>query len=542
MKQLSIFGLFLFCTAMAIAPAIAEQSPVPTPAANTAPAPVTSAVIAANTFPHEGFADEAEKLLPAVVNISTTQIIKDEKGAKELPDFPQFPPGSPFEDFFKDFMEKHKGQMGPGGGIPKQRKSTSLGSGYIIAPEGLVVTNNHVIEDADEITVILHDDTNLKAEVVGRDKKTDVALLRVKSKNPLPYVTFGDSDKMRIGDWILVIGNPFGLGGTVTTGIISARARDINSGPYDDYIQTDAPINRGNSGGPMFNMKGEVIGMNTAIFSPSGGSVGIGFAIPSTLVKNVVDQLKGGGKIRRGWLGVRIQNVTEEIAKSLSLDKPRGALVSSLTADSPAAKGGVKAGDVIIAFDDKPVTEMRRLPRIVAEAKINQKVPMIVWRDGKEVILNVMVGELKEDEKADGDDEKPQEEKAPKLGKVLTIPEFDIKVSNITPEARKAFELDDKTKGIVITEIGDNSPLEDKGIKAGDVITEAGQKEMKDAGDILPLAKDAASGKKPLLMLINRQGDLRFVAVNTVDPSVKKQKPAAKNKPKEDEKNSEDSE
>lgn len=523
MKHVSLFGLVLLLSVSICTTSFAE-TPTPAPAATS---PLTSP-----SFPHEGFADEAERLLPAVVNISTTQIIKDDKGVKELPDFPQFQPGSPFEDFFKDFMEKHKGMQGA---IPKQRKSTSLGSGYIISADGLVVTNNHVIEDADEITVILHDDTNLKAEVVGRDKKTDVALLRVKSKTPLPFVTFGDSDKMRIGDWILVIGNPFGLGGTVTTGIISARACDINSGPYDDYIQTDAPINRGNSGGPMFNMKGEVIGMNTAIFSPSGGSVGIGFAIPSTLVKNVVEQLKGGGKIRRGWLGVRIQNVTEEIAKSLNLNKPRGALVSSLTPDSPAAKGGVKAGDVIIAFDDKPVTEMRRLPRIVAEAKINEKVPMIVWRDGKEVMLSVMVGELKEDEKADGEDEKQDEEKAPKLSKSITIPEFDIKVGNLTPEARKAFEIDDKTKGIIITEMGDNSPLEDKGIKPGDVIAEAGQKEMKDAKDLVDLAKASATDKKPLLLLLNRAGDLRFVAVNAIDPSMKKDKSK-----KKDDKSSDD--
>lgn len=525
MKNGYLLSLALLLSALLSLPLHAEAPPPANAGLGNTPA-------ANGAFPNAGFADEAEKLLPAVVNISTTQIIKDEKGGKELPDFPQFPPGSPFEDFFKDFMEKHKGMNG-GAGIPKQRKSTSLGSGYIIAPDGLIVTNNHVIEDADEITIILHDDTNLKAEVVGRDKKTDIALLRVKYKSPLPYVTFGDSDKMRIGDWIMVIGNPFGLGGTVTTGIISARARDINSGPYDDYIQTDAPINRGNSGGPMFNMKGEVIGMNTAIYSPSGGSVGIGFAIPSTLVKNVVEQLKGGGKIRRGWLGVRIQMVTEEIAKSLNLDRPRGALVSSLTPDSPAGKGGVKPGDVIIAFDDKPVTEMRRLPRIVAEAKINQKVPMIVWRDGKEVVLSVMVGELKEDEKADGEEQKSDESKAPKLAKSLMVPEFDIKVSGLSAEARKAFEVDEKTKGIVITDMGDDSPLEDKGIRPGDVIVEAGQKEMKDVKDLADLAKEAASSKKPLLLLINRQGDLRFVAVNTIDPSMAKPKAKKEDKPQD---------
>jgi serine protease Do len=514
MKHLKHIGLTVLLSLCVANISAAEN----TPAVVTSPLVVAPTPSVAQVFPHEGFADLAEKLLPAVVNISTTQIIKD-KAAKDMPDMPQFPPGSPFEDFFKDFMDKHKQN---GGAAPKQRKSTSLGSGYIVAADGLVVTNNHVIEDADEINVILHDDTNLKAEVVGRDTKTDIALLRVKNKTPLPFVPFGDSDKMRIGDWIMVIGNPFGLGGTVTTGIISARARDINSGPYDDYIQTDAPINRGNSGGPMFNMNGEVIGMNTAIFSPSGGSVGIGFAIPSTLVKNVVDQIKTGGKIKRGWLGVRIQNVTEEIAKSLNLEKNHGALVSSMTADSPAAKAGVKAGDIILTFDGKPITEMRRLPRMVAEAGINKKIPITLWRDGKELSMGVMVGELKEDEKADGAADKEDDATAPKVAKTTSVPEFDIKVTTLTPDARKAFDIDEKAKGIVITEIGDNSPFSDKGIQAGDVITEAGQREMKDPKDLADLAKTTVSSGKPLLLLIDRQGDLRFVAVNAIDPAMAK--------------------
>lgn len=495
---------FLFLAEGIRAEEIAPAPPVPPPASIN--------------IPVQGFADEVEKLLPAVVNISTTQTVKD-KGGHDLPDFPQFPPGSPLEDFFKDFMEKH--QQMPN--MPRQRKTTSLGSGFLIDPSGLVVTNNHVIEDADEINVILHDDTSLKAQVVGRDSKTDLAVLKVSSSKPLPYVEFGDSDKMRVGDWILVIGNPFGLGGTVTTGIISARARDINSGPYDDYIQTDAPINRGNSGGPMFNLKGEVIGINTAIFSPSGGSVGIGFAIPSSMAKNVVAQLKGGGKIRRGWLGVRIQNVTEEIAKSLSLDKARGALVSSLPADSPAAKGGVKAGDVIITFDGKPVTEMRRLPRMVAEAGINRSVPVTVWREGKEVSLSVNIGEMKDDDVADGADEPSgQEEAQDKIGKATAIPEFDAKVAALTAETRKAFDLNDKVKGIVITAIGENSPFLDKGLQPGDVISEASQKEIKDVKDFVAMAKETASTGKPLLMLIDRKGDLRFIAVAPLDPNAKK--------------------
>src|SRR6202789_574107 len=275
-----------------------------------------------------------------------------------MPDLPpdlQLPPGSPFEQFFHDFQEKQKN-------APHKHKATALGSGFIIDPAGYIVTNNHVIQDADEITVILQDDTNLTATVVGKDKKTDLALLKVTTKKTLPSVGVGDSDKARVGDWIIAIGDPYGLGGTVTAGIISARARDINSGPYDEYLQTDAPINRGNSGGPMFDMDGNVVGVNTAIFSPSGGSIGIGFAIPSALVHNVIDQLREHGHIRRGWLGVRIQMVTQDIADSLGLDHAHGALVSSVTPDGPAAQGGLQAGDVILTFDGREVPEMRRLP------------------------------------------------------------------------------------------------------------------------------------------------------------------------------------
>jgi serine protease Do len=478
--------------------------------------PAEDALVA---FPREGFSALAEKLLPSVVNISTTQTVKEKDALREIPDMPQFPPGSPFEDFFKDFMERHQNDPS----TPKQRKTTSLGSGFIIDSTGFIVTNNHVIQDADEINVILHDDTSLKATLVGRDSKTDIAVLKVTSSKPLPALSFGDSDKMKVGDWIVVIGNPFGLGGTVTQGIISARARDINSGPYDDYIQTDASINRGNSGGPMFNLRGEVIGISTAIFSPSGGSVGIGFAIPSALAKNVVDQLKTGGKIRRGWLGVRIQNMTDEIAKSLGLKETTGALVSSVTPDSPAMKAGVQAGDVILAFDGKPVNEMRRLPRIVAEAGINRSVPMKIWRDNKEKTLNVVVGEMKdeEEEKASSGEDNP-DSKTPVASKALMIPELDAKFAELTGENRKAYKVDDNTKGILLTAIGDNSPLIDKGLQPGDVVVEAAQKEMKDPKDLANLAKEAYAGKKPVLLLIDRQGDLRFVGVSPIDPKTAK--------------------
>ncbi len=511
-KTLPSFSSLLLSLALLTAPATVIAAPEPPPASMP---PVTIA-----NSPHPGFSVLVERLLPAVVNISTTQTIKDKDSSSDMQELPQFPPGSPFEDFFKDFMEKHKKQLQQPG---HQRKTTSLGSGFIIDAGGYVVTNNHVIQDADEITVILHDDTNLKAKLVGRDPKTDVALLKVESKQPLPYVTFGDSDSMKVGDWILVIGNPFGLGGTVTSGIISARARDINSGPYDDYIQTDAPINRGNSGGPMFDLSGNVIGINTAIFSPSGGSVGIGFAIPSSMAKNVVEQLKASGKIRRGWLGVRIQNVTDEIAKSLNLPGAHGALVSSVSKDSPAGKAGVQPGDVILTFDGKPVVEMRRLPRMVAEARIDTKVPMTLWRDGKEVQVSVPIGEMQEKDEA-ADDEKPEEAAPEKTPKGLAIPEFDIKVALITPDTRKTFQLGDSAKGLVVTQMGDNSPLIDKGLKPGDVIVEAGQKEMKDVKDFAKLAKDSKESQRPLLLLIDRQGDIRFVAVNAIDEKADKDK------------------
>ncbi len=314
----------------------------------------------------DSFADLAAKLLPAVVNISSTTEVKTASG----PDMPMFPPGSPFEQFFKDFMNRHR--PGGGGGSdqqppPDERRMQSLGSGFIIDASGLVVTNNHVIEGADEITVTLQDNTSLKATVVGRDTAGDIALLKVHSDKPLPALQFGDSTAMRIGDWVLAIGNPFGLGGTVTAGIVSARGRDIHEGPYDDFIQTDAPINRGNSGGPLFNMDGQVIGINTAIYSPSGGSIGIGFAIPANMAKMDVDQLRQFGHPRRGWLGVRIQEVTPDIAESLGLHPSSGAMVAGVNPNGPADKAHLRNGDVILQFNNQDVKDMRALPRIVAD-------------------------------------------------------------------------------------------------------------------------------------------------------------------------------
>jgi len=455
----------------------------------------------------DSFADLAAKLLPAVVNISTTQTIGgDKKGS--VPDLPQFPPGSPFEDFFKDFLDKNK----PGG---KQREAlprhaTSLGSGFVIDPSGLVVTNNHVIADADEITVTLQDDTSFKAEVVGRDTKTDLALLRVKSPKPLAAVKFGDSDQSRVGDWVLAIGNPFGLGGTVTAGILSARAREINSGPYDDFLQTDAAINRGNSGGPMFNMDGDVIGINTAIFSPSGGSIGIGFAIPSNMAKPVIDQIQKYGHPRRGWLGVNIQSVTDEIAESLGLDKPRGALIASVQDGGPAQKAGIQPGDVVTSFDGKDVLDMRHLPRIVAETPIDKTVKVKVWRKRKELTLDVKVGELKEPvEQASA----TPKDKAPAPAGTSVKP-LGLAVANLSPDLRERFGLAEDATGVVVTVVDGDGPAAEKGMRAGDVIVEVAQEEIKTTDDVAKKIDDARkAGRKSVLLLVDRQGDLRFYAL-----------------------------
>jgi serine protease Do len=458
-----------------------------------------------------GFADLAEKLLPAVVNISTTQTITSREDMPDLPPDLQLPPGSPFEEFFKDFMEKHKGE---------KHKATSLGSGFIIDPSGYIVTNYHVIQDADEITVILQDDTNLTATVVGKDKKTDLALLKVTTKKPLPSVAFGDSDKARVGDWIIAIGDPYGLGGTVTAGIISARARDINSGPYDEYLQTDAPINRGNSGGPMFNMDGDVIGVNTAIFSPSGGSIGIGFAIPSSLVHNVIDQLREHGHIQRGWLGVRIQMVTQDIADSLGLDRAKGALVSSVTPDGPAAQGGLQPGDVILSFDGRDVPEMRRLPLMVAETEVGKSVDVSVFRKGGTVALKVKIGELEQKEEADKQDEKQDEEK-PAVANAEKVDDLGISVAPLTDSLRTRYDVKKDINGVIVTNVSSDGLAADQGIEAGDVISEAAQQEVKTPKDLVDQIKDAKKESKPLLLLVNRKEDLRFVAITFGKKSAK---------------------
>ncbi|MDR6288567.1 DegQ family serine endoprotease [Inquilinus sp. 2KB_12] len=458
----------------------------------------------------DSFADLAEKLLPTVVNISTTQKVED--GA-DLPEMPQFPPGSPFEEFFRDFFNR-RGQGGQGQGErPTPHNATALGSGFIVRANGFIVTNYHVIEGAEQITVVLHDNTSLDAKLIGRDEKTDLAVLKVESAKPLPFVDFGDSDKMRVGDWVLAIGNPFGLGGTVTAGIISARSREINAGPYDDFLQTDAAINRGNSGGPMFNMDGQVIGINTAIYSPSGGSVGIGFAIPSALASGVVDQIIQFGRTKRGWLGVRIQSVTPEIAESLGLEKAEGALVAGITDGGPAAKSGIETGDVILTFDGKPIGESRRLPRVVADTPVDKQVPVVVWRKGQRKELPVTLGDLEAAEESgllasntpDGPGEATKPESLDALG---------VTLSAITDALKKQYSLADDQKGVVVTAVTGGSPAGEKGLKAGDVIVEVGQAEVANPADVAKKVKEARDGgRKSVLLLVQSGADLRFVAL-----------------------------
>jgi serine protease Do len=461
----------------------------------------------------DSFADLAAKLLPSVVNISTTQTLKSDRGREHAgPEIPQFPPGSPFEEFFKDFFD----HGAPKGGRPEAqpRKATSLGSGFVIDPAGYVVTNNHVIADADEITVILHDDTNLKAELIGRDTKTDIALLKVKTDKPLSAAVWGDSDASRVGDWVLAIGNPFGLGGSVTAGILSARQRDINSGPYDDFLQTDASINRGNSGGPMFNMDGQVIGINTAIYSPSGGSIGIGFAIPSALAKAVVAELQNepDHNVHRGWLGVRIQAVTDEIAESLGLDKVKGALIASVSDNGPAQLAGIQAGDVVLSFDGREVSDMRRLPRLVAETPVGKTVPVTLWRKRKENSVEVKVGRLEEsDQKQASVQQTPKKSAKEEAGVVKTL---GLTLSGVTADLKEKFSLSGDSKGVVVVDVAKDSPAAAKGVRPGDLIMEAAQEEVKNPGEVSSKIDEAKkSGRKSILLLVERQGDLRFIAL-----------------------------
>jgi serine protease Do len=463
----------------------------------------------------DGIADVAEKVIEAVVNISTSQTVEAKGGAA----MPQLPPGSPFEEFFDDFFKNRRG--GPGGGGKggdknnelQPRKTNSLGSGFIIDTSGIVVTNNHVIADADEINVILNDGTKIKAELVGVDKKTDLAVLKFKPPKPLTAVKFGDSDRLRLGEWVIAIGNPFSLGGTVTAGIVSARNRDINSGPYDSYIQTDAAINRGNSGGPLFNLDGEVIGVNTLIISPSGGSIGIGFAVPSKTVAGVVDQLRQFGELRRGWLGVRIQTVTDEIAESLSIKPARGALIAGVEDKGPAKPAGIEPGDVVVKFDGKDIKEPKDLSRVVADTAVGKEVDVVIIRKGQEETRKVTLGRLEDTDKAVPAAAKTKEEPAEKP---VTQKALGLDLATLSKDLRSRYKIKDSVKGVIITNVDGTSDAAEKRLSPGEVIVEVAQEAVSNAADVKKrveqLKKD---GKKSVLLLVsNADGELRFVALS----------------------------
>nr|WP_205520747.1 DegQ family serine endoprotease [Propylenella binzhouense] len=440
----------------------------------------------------------------SVVNISTSQRVT---GSRGIP-IPQVPEGSPFQEFFDDFFDRNGQGTQP---EERSRRVQSLGSGFVIDPSGIIVTNNHVIADSDEIVANFADGRKLTAKLIGHDPKTDLAVLKVEPPAPLKAARFGDSRKLRVGDWVMAIGNPFGFGGTVTVGIVSALDRDINSGPYDRFIQTDAAINRGNSGGPLFNLDGEVIGINTAIISPTGGSIGIGFAVPTEIAAPVVDQLRQFGETRRGWLGVRIQEVTPEIAESLGMDKASGALVAGITDGGPAAEAGLEPGDVVLSFNGEPISAMRELPRIVADTPVGDSVDVQIIRKGERMTKQVRVGRLEEasEPASQTTEEQPSEEPAP------TSSVLGMSLSPISETAREQYDIAPEVEGVLVESVEPGSDAEEKRIRPGDVIVEVSQERVSRPEDITRRIEDLKKeGRRSALFLIaGANNDLRFVAV-----------------------------
>nr|WP_242500523.1 DegQ family serine endoprotease [Tropicimonas sp. IMCC6043] len=448
----------------------------------------------------ESFAELAEKVSPAVVNITTSTTVATASGPHG--EGPIVPEGSPFEDFFRDFMERN----GPDGVPQRPRRSSALGSGFVISEDGYIVTNNHVIAEADEISIEFFSGVELDATVVGIDPKTDLALLKVDTEEPLPFVPWGNSDEARVGDWVMAMGNPLGQGFSVSAGIVSARGRAL-SGSYDDFIQTDAAINRGNSGGPLFNMDGEVIGINTAILSPNGGSIGIGFAMSSRVATNVISQLKEFGETRRGWLGVRIQDVTEDVADAIGLEEAKGALVTDVP-EGPAMEAGVVAGDVILSFDGKDVEDTRGLVQQVGESEIGKSVRMKVFREGKTETLMVTLGRRETAEEAVPAAATPNAE-APSDAEILGLT-----VTPVTPQIAEEMNLGSDATGLVVKEVDEMSEAFEKGLRAGDVITQAGQVEVTSIDELEARIEDSKdAGRKSILLLIRRAGEPRFVAL-----------------------------
>jgi len=458
--------------------------------------------VAFAALPPESFAKLTKKVEPAVVFI-TSKITESNGGGQQGVPF-QFPPGSPFEKFFKQFG----GQLGQGQQQAPQ-PVIGVGSGFIIDPAGYIVTNNHVIDHSSDIEVKLTDGSQYPAKVIGADPKTDLGLLKIETNKPLPYVSFGNSDKMEVGDWVLAVGNPFGLGGTVTAGIISARNRDINAGPYDDFLQTDAAINRGNSGGPMFNLDGQVIGVDTAIFSPNGGSVGIGFAIPSNIAKKVVAQLREHGTVERGWLGVKIQQVTPDMAEALNLPKPAGALVADVNADSPASRADLRQGDVILSFNGQKIDQMRDLPRLVADVRPGQSVPVEVWRNGANKTLDVTIARMEPQTMTSA-----PEATAPATPGKMESNDLGATLSSLSDQDRQQLKLPESTKGVLITGLQPNGQAAAQGLRVGDVITKVDGAQVTEPSAVeADIAKAKEQNKKAVLLLVNRQGDEIFVGL-----------------------------
>ncbi|WP_300297390.1 DegQ family serine endoprotease [Ferrovibrio sp.] len=435
------------------------------------------------------FADLVEKVKPAVVNIATTE--KPSRQANRLPQSP-FPPGSPFEEFFRQFGEQQQRERGP---------QHALGSGFIIDPSGYVVTNNHVVDGADKIVVTLEDGRELPATVKGRDAKTDLALLKIESKTPLPYVAFGDSDKARIGDWVVAVGNPFGLGGSVSAGIVSARGRNLNNGPYDNFLQIDAPINPGNSGGPLFDQSGRVIGIATAIYTPNGGNVGIGFAVPSNLAGNVIAQLKASGRVERGWLGVTMQPMTEALAKAVGRRDSNGVLVNDVQGEGPAAKAGLKQGDVVTALNGSPIRDPRDLATQVAGLKAGDTAKLQIWREGREKTLSLTVGSQPAEQTAALDE-------AGKEGRV------GLSLAPITPELRSKLGIEGAAKGVVVAEVTPDSKAEESGVRPGDVIVGiAGHPVASPAEAAKEIRAAQQEKKEAVTLLVMRNGTTYYLAL-----------------------------
>jgi serine protease Do len=464
-------------------------------------APMASAPAFAHGAP-DGFGDLIEDVSPSVVQITATKIGRESGPAPQIPE--QFRNGP-----FKDFFDRFSGDGGPHGAPRPHPKHGALGSGFIVDDEGIVVTNNHVVSNAAEINVTLTDGREFPATLIGADEKTDLAVLKVETDTALPAKSWGDSDKSRVGDWVLAVGNPFGLGGTATVGIISARGRDIGSGPYDDFIQIDAPINSGNSGGPLFDGEGNVIGVNTAIFSPNGGNVGIGFAIPSNIAQEVVAELRENGTVERGWLGVMIQPVTPDVADSLGLDQPKGALVAKITPDSPAEKAGLRQGDIIVGFDGQDIEEVRDLTRIVANTAVGGSTRVSVWRGEKEIALKVKIGEMPQQVAANTRGDAAREHDTG-----VEVGPLGLTLTQLDEEARSHLGLGDDSKGVVIAGVDSGKNSAEKGLRPGDVITHVNQAPVDSPDDVVKAVQKAEkTNRKSVLLLIDRQGEQRFVAV-----------------------------